>query len=347
MAQRLEGESFITSFLQTCMERGWMSCISMEISDSGGSLYRLHAGVADATVSGKPREITANTCFNIGSVTKPITAALIAKLMEWGELAFSQPVQLFIPEFRYPEITIRHLLDHDAGYDWQRSPGKQDIHHARQYLEALYAMDAFNRKPGESVEYFSAGYTILMDVIERVTASPLDTFAREVLFNPLGMAETTYDAALVQEPDRIVPQLADGSPEPGSASSFVVGEGGIYSHPSDLMKFARMILNRGTLGGKQVFHERTIDCMLRESSGMRYRKTPVFWMKTDVDTFGFFGDLHSGQAVGHTGYSGCMMWIDPHYDLAAAILTNSTSLHSDWNRYKQINNVILSHVQGR
>ncbi len=91
-----------------------------------------------------------------------------------------------------------------------------------------------------------------------------------------------------------------------------------------------------------MLHERTVRWLLAEASAGRFNKTPAFWVKGAEDRYGCFGDLHTSSVVGHTGFSGCMLWIDPEYAIAGAIVTNSTRLHEDWRRYKRINNRLLS-----
>lgn len=332
----------LDDFFRSRIHDQWSECFSIAVSDSQTELYEHYSGQTAANLTGLVRPVGKGTRFNIGSVTKPFTASLVIKLLEWGELTLADTVRRFIPEYPLEQVTIFHLLTHSAGYGDTVLPPGVKYSSAREYLQALYAIDKLKHAPNEKSSYFSPGYTILMDIIERITGLTIEEFARETLFDPLGMHDTTFEIGQIRHGDVVFPVGTDGSARLDLADAFVAADSGLYSNPTDIMKFGRLFLNRGAVGGNVVFHERTVEMMLREYSGGLFRKTPVFWIKANRDIYGCFGDMHSEQAVGHTGFSGCILWVDPVFDRTAAILTNSCSLHTDWKRYARMNNVLLT-----
>lgn len=292
------------------------------------------------------RPIDKRTRFNVGSVTKPVTGSLIVKLMELGEVSLNDTVKRFIPEYPFDHVTVYHLLTHSAGYGpvsdiaWPREP-----HEKQSYLEKIYAVDTLKYAPGAASEYFSFGYSILMDIIERITGDTLNNFAKKVLFDPMDMKDTTYEIGSLKRDEYVLPYSRGENRFLDELSkSPATGDSGLYTHAGDLIKFCQMILHKGVYGSHRVFAESSIDFMLREITNHKFMKTPIFWIKGPADSLGCFGDMCSEFAVGHTGFSGCMMFIDPVYETAAVILSNSTDLHGDWNNYKKICNRIMSLV---
>jgi len=192
------------------------------------------------------------------------------------------------------------------------------------------------------------GYCILMDIIERLTGKTLEEFAREYLFNPVGMSDTTYDAETLEDGKYVLPWDHERNVFfKEFALSAPLGDRGVYTTAHDLIKFGNVFLNKGKSGERRVFAEASINCMLREIPsgkfmGYVWSMTPIFWIKSNTDIHGCFDDLNSPSAVGHTGFTGCMLLIDPEYKTTAAILTNSPKLHGDWKNYKKICNIIMS-----
>ncbi|WNR45985.1 serine hydrolase domain-containing protein [Paenibacillus roseipurpureus] len=290
-----------------------------------------------------------DSLFNVGSVTKPITAALLMKLLELGEITLHDPVQRFIPEFRFSEVELLHLLVHTAGFDENTSITWPKSGTEREYLNAIYAIDRLGYPMGERNVYFSFGYSILMDVLERVSGCSLEMFARMMLFEPLGMECTTFSEALTRS--AIVPLHPDTMETDADKMGLgITGDSGLYSNPEELLRFGQMLLQGGEWEGKKIYAESTVDLMFREVTGGVFGRTPVFWKKTErdlhrttnIDVHRCFADLHTPNAVGHNGFSGCMFAVDPGLDSVIVICTGSQRVNSDGRNYKRLMNQILS-----
>lgn len=100
--------------------------------------------------------------------------------------------------------------------------------------------------------------------------------------------------------------------------------------------------NGGSKAGAPLFSKAAIDFMRRSIPGISPTKTPVFWRKGEADGYGCFGDLNSEEAIGHTGFTGCMLLIDPARDTVAALLTNSLEWHADWRNYRLLCNLVMA-----
>lgn len=335
-------EPRMDSYFHRLMEEELSPCMSIGYLDCNREIRYAFTGGYSAPEGYDRTAIDDRTRFNVGSVTKIVTASLIVKLIEEGLLTLRSPVRSVIPDYRFPDVTVWHLLTHTAGYDGidEPWPSRED---AEAYLRRIYAIDSRAYTPGERQIYFTQGYTILMDIIERLSGKRLEAFARECLFDPLGMKDTTFETPLLEEGTFVLPwNYETGSGMSGLRNAAVTGDSGLYSTVSDLMLFAQLFLRQGKHGDRIVFSSAGVDLMLHEATGGRFSKTPIAWRKSDTDPHGCFGDLQSPACIGHPGFTGCMLTIDPHYGRIGVILSNSPRLHSDWRNYNKIWNKLMT-----
>lgn len=280
--------------------------------------------------------------LDVGSVTKPFTGALVYRLVERGEVALADPVKRYIPEYRFGEVTLLHLLTHTAGYDPMMNlmrPRTQA--QLPEFLARVYAVEERIYPLGEQSAYWSYGYSILVDVIQRVTGEPFEAFAQRELLGPLAMSQSTFDASSLASEQ--IMALWDGQRAlEKNPQAAVIGDTGLLTTARDLTAFGQMLLDGGACGGRQVFAPATVEAMCRECTGGRFMRAPFFFYRGEQDMGGCFGDLTSPHAVAHTGYTGCMLLVDPPHKLALAVTTNTTRFHEDWKNYGRIANLILA-----
>ena len=142
--------------------------------------------------------ITSTSVFDIGSMSKQFTAAVIALLARDGKLSLDDDVRRFVPELPSYEspITIRHLLHHTSGLrdytDLMALAGWQtdDWTTAEQALAMLARQKELNFKPGAQYLYSNSGYFLLSIVASRAAGKPFPDLARARIFEPLGMTST-------------------------------------------------------------------------------------------------------------------------------------------------------------
>jgi CubicO group peptidase (beta-lactamase class C family) len=175
----------------------------------GGKIVFRHA-FGDRKLSGEPgldgapapaEPMTEDTIFDLASLTKIIvTATAVLQLYEQGKLAIDEPVQTYLPEFnstndpRRAQVTLRMLLTHTSGIGGDLS------HQGPWGLVAADKADGIHRAltaplefgPGETFHYSDIGFIILGTLVEKITGEPLDVYAHDNIFAPLGMADTSY-----------------------------------------------------------------------------------------------------------------------------------------------------------
>ena len=177
---------------------------SLPIDGPGGSLLIMRNGKIEyekaygfADVENKIPN-TVNTVFQIGSVSKEMTAAAILMLVEKGKLSLDDTLTKFIPDFIEPgnKVTIKNLLIHNSGipnytelldkpFSWESKNSLDDI-------IDLIKNRKFDFQPGEKFKYDNSGYAILAYIIEKISGMSYAQFMKQNIFLPLGMKHTLH-----------------------------------------------------------------------------------------------------------------------------------------------------------
>ncbi|HEY0158644.1 MAG TPA: serine hydrolase domain-containing protein [Thermoanaerobaculia bacterium] len=155
--------------------------------------------------------VTAETVFELGSVTKQFTATAVMILAEEGKLALDKPARAYLPELppSWQDITVRHLLTHSSGIqEYLSVKGLPDEAHALDHraMTRLFAARVKREfAAGDTWAYSNTGYLLLGDIIERVSGTSYWTFLDERLFRPAGMTHTRSSA-----PQALIRRRASG-----------------------------------------------------------------------------------------------------------------------------------------
>jgi len=164
----------------------------------GKLVYERGYGMADLDhdIANTPR-----TVFHIASMSKQITAAAVVLLVQRGKVGLDDPVKKYIPElpdFETP-VTVRQLIHHVSGLrdqwsllimsGWRLS---EDVVRDEDVLDLVSRMKALNFKPGERHLYSNTGYTLLAQIVKRVSGKSFRQFTTEEVFEPLGMKDTHF-----------------------------------------------------------------------------------------------------------------------------------------------------------
>lgn len=287
------------------------------------------------------RAMSKDMIFDLASITKPVaTATSIMRLVEQGKLRLQDKVKQFVPGFTpYQDASgtaaedarLWHLLTHTSGLP----PYTNADSLARRYgrpcpVDSLVAFIAGLKKlnpPGEEFRYSCLGFIVLAHIVHRVSGQPLDQFAREQLFRPLGMRSTTFCPGPELLP-RVVPsEVIDGVPLHGVVhdplarlQGGVSGNAGLFSTAEDLAVFAQMMLNQGHYGEVHILSPLTVRLMTSVFPAHARHGRGLGWdISSSYASNG--GDFFAG-GYGHTGYTGTSIWIDPGTHTAVILLAN-------------------------
>jgi CubicO group peptidase (beta-lactamase class C family) len=200
-----------------------------------------------------PLEVTPETRFQIGSITKPFTATAICELVARGEIDLDRPVREYVPELVLSDpdaterVTMRHLLSHTGGWfgDYFDDTGWNDDALAI-YVERMRELP--QQSPvGELWAYNNSGFALAGRVVELVTGGRYEDAVKELIFDPLGMTSTTFWPWDVMTERFVVGHVGLGDdlqvarPWPVGRSAHPAG--GIVSTTPDLLRFARLHLD--------------------------------------------------------------------------------------------------------
>jgi CubicO group peptidase (beta-lactamase class C family) len=276
----------------------------------------------------------ARTIYDVASLTKVVVTTTAAMMLEeQGRLDLDDLVATHLPEFVNGEaakasITIRMLLTHSGGLE-AYAPLHREFRGREEYLRAI-AERPLKAPPGTQAIYSDWDMVLLQLVIERIIGQPIDAFASERIFQPLGFRETMFrpDTTNAELRRRIAPTAIDtlrggllwGVVHDGNAWAMggVSGHAGLFSSARDLASFAQMMLNGGTYDGVRLLRPATIARWTVPQSALSSRAHGWDTPATESSA----GDYFSPRSFGHTGFTGPMMWIDPERGLFVVLVAN-------------------------
>jgi CubicO group peptidase (beta-lactamase class C family) len=194
------------------------------VAEKGNVIYKRGFGYAHAEFK-VPN--TPDTKFRIASVSKPVVAILVMKMVEQGKISLDARVSDYLPDFRKDanKITVRHLLSHTSGLPG--GAGSLDGREMRDPVtrEELMKPSAENPlefEPGTKMRYGGASYVVLAMIVEKIAGKPYGEVLRETIFEPLGMRDTGIEDAAgtveippgarmrVKNPNLVIERLATG-----------------------------------------------------------------------------------------------------------------------------------------
>jgi CubicO group peptidase (beta-lactamase class C family) len=302
---------------------GSPGCV-VAVMKGGGIVYEHGFGMADLEHN---VEIAPSTVFHVGSISKQFTAAAVLMLARDSRLSLDDPIRKYVPEvpdFGTP-ITLRELLHHTSGLrDWEellvfdgwRIYG--DVVTDADVLAAVSRQKDLNFPPGSEFTYSNTGYSLLAQVVARVSRQSFPDFTASQIFRPLGMRETHFR----DNHSEIIKKLAHGYQE--AHGSFEVSDPNLDTvGPTNLMTtvedLARWDENfySGRVGGSDVLKQMT------ECGKLNNGKQIIYGA-------GLFVDPSCGQKVAEhsgsdAGYVADMIRFPPQH-LSVVTLCNLVSI---------------------
>ena len=304
------------------------------------------------TVDGA-RPATVETIYDLASLTKPLaTASSALVLVEQGRLALTDTLPSLLGDAaaHLAGVTVRHLLTHTSGL-----PAWTPCYENGEGLDAaVAAILRLTAAPADArYEYSCLGFILLGKILETVTGQSLDTFARENVFVPLGLDEMTY-----LPPEEMFPRIAPtrsaesvghatgetltGTVHDGNARGIggVSGNAGLFGTALDVALFGDTIrqgaaCRAGLFGAPAT--ARIFSSQIPPEVGAH---TLLFFAQGNGLCPS--GDLLSPRAVGHSGFTGTLLTIDPKYDLTVALLTNRVFSDPDGTRFLAVRRRFLN-----
>lgn len=283
-----------------------------------------------------------NVVFDLASLTKPIATATSAMiLIERGQLRLLDKVNLFIPDFqgwkttdgKTIDIRVVDLLTHTSGL-----PSYAPVETLEKQIGAPNPDGLINYiatckrdfEPLTNMQYSCLNYITLQRIIEIISKKSIRDFAKENIFDVLGMEHTDYQpkgetlaltAPTQRQKDGSVLRGIVHDPLARVMNDGISGNAGLFSDANDLAIFAAALLNGGEWNGKRILSPLGVKAMQSVPRHVaQFGRTPGW------DVFSAYasnsGDLLGPNTYGHTGYTGTSMVIDPDNNLTVILLTN-------------------------
>ena len=354
----------IGTAIKADIEAGRLPGAVVAVARRGRLAYYEAYGFRDK-VAGIP--MTKDTIFAIASMTKPMTSVAIMMLNEEGRLFATDPVARYLPPIgKMPvailkkgadgkdvietepvrrAMTVQDLLRHTAGIAYGSGPTA--VHKTyplssgfsgmnlttTEFVDTLGTLSLL-RQPGTQWEY-SLSVDVLGAVVERISGKSLGSFLAEGVWAPLGMTDTSFTVP----PDKHQ-RIAKALPtDPVTGRPSVVldiarpmkmecGGGCAASTASDYLRFAQMLLNRGTLDGKQILAPKTVDLMTADHLGTipsgvlapGYGFGLGFAVRRQEGVAGLTGS--TGDYYWNGAY-GTLFWTDPKEELTVVFMAHT------------------------
>jgi serine-type D-Ala-D-Ala carboxypeptidase len=337
--------------------------------------------VGDARPGGPP--VTIDSVFPLASHTKPMTAAVIMALAERGMVGLTESASLTLPELagEHSDVMLFHLLTHTSGWS-------DEDHVAARVArldEAIASVpagtdplthimlwpgwDVPRRLPaGERMQYCNFNYSLLGEIVRRVTGDTLDAAMRRYLFEPIGMTSSAMivDEALrpllIERPPGI-PLGPDHAETPLSTNDPLWersddGASGGFASAPDLARFWQLFLDGGMVGDTRVLSRDAVRVMTtNQIPGIAVDLLEVSRVEASWG-FGFGitgheawprfgGGLSSPRSFRHGGAGGIDGWIDPDSGVVAVyievVTENDAGLPASWaaHRFQDVINAAV------
>ncbi len=192
--QAMSLSSTVDGVANAAMQQQEIPGMTVGLAKNGTMLYVQAYGVSDVAT----RQATqTSTVFEIGSITKQFTAALIMKLQEQGKLQVDDSINLYLPEYNFPSaITLRMLLTHTSGlanytgFPDYASWAENGVSEATLLTAVSQAPLLF--QPGAEWSYSNSNYFALGAIIEKLSGQSYAANIEQYIFQPLGLTNTYY-----------------------------------------------------------------------------------------------------------------------------------------------------------
>jgi len=329
--ERFAGSPDIDRIIELAVENDEMPGAVAWIGQGPKILHRKAYGNRSLSPAREP--MTLDTIFDAASLTKVVaTTASMMRLVEQGKVRLNDKVTVYLPNFQRgkSDITVRMLLTHFSGMRPDVDLVPEWAGYETGIEKAL--IDKPVAAPGERFIYSDINFVLLGEMVRRITGKPLDEFARDEIFLPLGMTESRFNP-----PASLRPRIAPTELYPKMAAPLrgvvhdptarfmngVAGHAGLFTNATDLSRFAQMLLNKGELDGRRFFSPLTIAKFTQPQTPADQPVLRGLGFDMDSQFSANRGELFPLGSFGHTGFTGTSLWVDPATNAYVVLLTNS------------------------
>ncbi len=248
----VKGDPVTTTKLADRMAALHVPGVSIAVIHDGKIEWARGFGVT--RVGGPP--VTPDTLFQAASISKPVAAMAVLRLVEAGKIGLDTDVNQYLKTWKMPEnsftaktkVTVRELLTHTAGLTVHGFAGYAFGAPVPTLVEVLNGEKPANSapirvdtQPGTIWRYSGGGYVVAQELVQDVTGEPFPKVMHDTVLAPIGMTRSTYEQPLPKSrmDEVATPYRGDGQPVPGGPHVYPeMAPAGLWTTPSDLARYA-------------------------------------------------------------------------------------------------------------
>ena len=326
------------SYIHELLARKAFPGITILAGPHDGDIFRKSYG--NSVNEPEIKKLKNNSIYDVASLTKPLITALLIKILEnKGILDSTDPIRKFIPGFS-DIITISHLITHTSGI-----PAWHPL-----YLEKEHYIDVIKElkliaKPGRKVVYSCLGYILLSEIVRKVSGKKYSEIADEEIIHKIGLKDTFFKVPSDRLKDCVPTEMGNRYEKdmvsrnyPGKSKNFSWREDLLYGEVND----GNSYFLKGESGNaglfttaediftlsKQFYPDQTT--LLDPDSALRFwdnltpfkRSHRSFGFKLNSSLITSGGRSLTKKAIGHSGFTGTSIWMEPESHNVFILLTN-------------------------
>lgn len=331
LAQVTTPQTVVRQFDSIARHQQWTADVPgfvVAVVSKDGVMYEKATGTVN-TRTHKP--VNRYSDFHMASVSKPFAATAILQLYDQGKLHLDSTLAFYLPDFmmkdpNYKKITLYHILTHSSGipdvtdYQWERP--QTDEQSAARYA-AGFKESPLDFEPGTQFRYSNAAYDLLAAAIQRITGLTFEDYVKKHILQPAGMQKSSFllsdisrvnytephqiDSMLLMSPGKVYPYNRIHAPSST-----------LHSNLNDLVGWARLFLQEGTLNSHVIIKKETYGKMLSPQRTVTDRyKVCLGWFETEIEGRKVY--FHSGGDIGYRTFVGFC----PSENVAVVLMGNN------------------------
>jgi len=315
----------------------------------------------------KKHPVDTNMLYDVASCTKVLATTLaVMRLYEQGKLDLNKTLGDYLPQARGTNkagLHIKDILLHQAGLKgwipfyketvdgdgrpktdlYRKAPTAgfgiqvaKDLYLRSDWIDTMWSrIYASSLDNAGKMQYSDLDFFFLAAVVKQITGQPIDKYAEEEFYKPMGLKRITYLPLTKFDSLQVVPSETEITfrsqtlwgyvHDPGAAMvGGVGGHAGLFASAHDVAAIFQMLLNKGVYGTKRYFKPATIDLFTAYNSKISHRGLGFDKPLPETDDAGPAGERCSGLAFGHQGFTGTCAWADPATGIVYVFLSNRT-----------------------
>jgi beta-N-acetylhexosaminidase len=326
----------------------------------------------------KTRAVDSSDIYDMASVTKVMaTTPSLMTLYDAGKFDPEKTMGDYLSELKgtnKANLQIKQVMTHQAGLtawipfykqtldekgNWKRGiyakqpdeeftvPVANGMYMRHNWVDEMWRqIYASEITPNPKYKYSDLGFFMFAKMVREQSGDPLDVYAQTHIYEPLGMAHTTFRPLEKFDATQILPsendrywrhQIVQGTVHDMGAAMLggVSGHAGLFSTAHDVATYFQMLLNGGTYGGKRIINESTVKLFTTRAAGSSRRALGFDMKDLAADKLENLSNLVSNNCFGHTGFVGQGVWADPDKQLIFIFLSNRTFPTMENNKLKE------------